>query len=146
GNEGNDLLIGGSGNDTLFGGDGDDILRGGKGNDVLSGGGGHDIFVLHKMIGVNRIDQIVDFSVKEDVIELENSVFTAFKTTGQLATDQFKMGLGITQASDANDFLIYDSQSGALYYDSDGNGAANSIQIALIANHPLLTAADFVII
>ena len=42
GNEGSDVLIGGSGNDTLNGGDGNDLLVGGAGNDKLNGGAGID--------------------------------------------------------------------------------------------------------
>ncbi|MGB0747408.1 MAG: VCBS domain-containing protein, partial [Magnetospiraceae bacterium] len=42
GNEGNDLITGGSQNETLDGGSGDDTLDGGGGNDLLNGGAGDD--------------------------------------------------------------------------------------------------------
>jgi Ca2+-binding RTX toxin-like protein len=42
GDAGNDRLVGNAGNDTLEGGDGADTLEGGAGNDSLSGGAGND--------------------------------------------------------------------------------------------------------
>ncbi len=46
GNEGNDVLIGGSGNDKLNGGTGNDVLMGGGGADQLAGGAGNDTFLF----------------------------------------------------------------------------------------------------
>jgi Ca2+-binding RTX toxin-like protein len=65
---------------------------------------------------------------------------------GQLAATSFRSGAGFTTAADADDFLIYNSTTGKLYYDTDGNGAGAAVQIALIGNHAALTAADFVVI
>ena len=38
-------------------------------------------------------------------------------------TDCFVSGAGITEGQDANDFIVYDTTSGKLYYDADGAGA-----------------------
>ncbi|MCA9170987.1 MAG: S8 family serine peptidase, partial [Planctomycetales bacterium] len=46
GDEGNDVLSGGSGSDALHGGPGDDRLGGGEGSNELHGGGGNDIFSI----------------------------------------------------------------------------------------------------
>jgi hypothetical protein len=48
GDEGNDVLFGGSNTDTLSGGDGDDILSGGAGKDTIKGGSGKDLFIYTK--------------------------------------------------------------------------------------------------
>lgn len=52
--------------------------------------------------------------------------------------------------SDGGDsYVLYNSTTGALYYDADGSGSANSaVQFALIGTttHTALTAADFVVI
>jgi Ca2+-binding RTX toxin-like protein len=54
---------------------------------------------------------------------------------GSLADDRFVVG---TAALDANDNIIYDNLTGALYYDSDGNGGTAAIQFAeVIAGLPL---------
>jgi Ca2+-binding RTX toxin-like protein len=43
--------------------------------------------------------------------------------------------------------LIYNSSSGALFYDQDGNGATYSpVQFATLATHPALTAGDFLVV
>jgi Ca2+-binding RTX toxin-like protein len=42
GNDGNDVVDGGTGNDVINGGNGNDILIGNSGNDVVDGGAGND--------------------------------------------------------------------------------------------------------
>ncbi|EXI67474.1 MAG: hypothetical protein AW08_02030 [Candidatus Accumulibacter adjunctus] len=43
------------------------------------------------------------------------------------------LGGGITAATEADDYLIYDSSAGALYYDANGNTGAAPVQIATLA-------------
>jgi Ca2+-binding RTX toxin-like protein len=50
------------------------------------------------------------------------------------------------KALDSDDYAIYESRSGALFYDSDGNGAMAAIQVVTLGNHAQLTAADFYVI
>jgi len=42
--------------------------------------------------------------------------------------------------------LIYNSDTGALFYDADGSGAGAATQIALLGVHLSLTNVDFVVI
>ena len=49
-------------------------------------------------------------------------------------------------AKDSNDFYIYETDTGKLFYDADGNGSGKSKQIALIENKASLTYADFVVL
>lgn len=139
---GNDRLNGGAGNDKLDGGAGRDILNGGLGNDVLTGGAGRDTFVFNTKLGNNNIDTITDFSVKQDTIQLDHSVFTGLKM-GQLSSDAFYIGAA---AHDASDRIIYNSKSGALLYDADGNGAGAAQQFAQLEPGLHLTKADFWIV
>jgi len=134
GGSGNDQLIGGSGNDKINGGAGDDIITGGAGSDKINGGSGLDTIVLNSMKG---IDKIFGFSVADDTIAIDHSVFTSLTT---IAANNFVTG---TAAADANDFLIYNSSNGHLQYDADGNGAGAAVQIAVIGAHLDLTSADF---
>jgi Ca2+-binding RTX toxin-like protein len=52
GNEGNDILIGGSSLNLLFGGAGNDVLCGGKCADLLSGDGGDDVLIAGSGLNV----------------------------------------------------------------------------------------------
>ena len=56
GNNGDNLLVGGSADDRLLGKGGNDTLMGGAGNDFLSGGSGNDRFVFAPGVGVDTID------------------------------------------------------------------------------------------
>jgi Ca2+-binding RTX toxin-like protein len=144
GSDGNDSLYGGSGNDTLTGGNGNDVLNGEQGANVLRGDAGNDIFQLTTAYSLNKI---LDFSATEDTIQLSNSVFSSL--VGTLSADNFIAGKNITEAADGNDYLIYDSATGALYYDADANGTdIDPVKIAILGTttHPMLTVDDFVVI
>ena len=92
---------------------------------------------------IGGIDTVTDFSVVADTFQLENAVFKALGNAGNLTSGQLVFG---TNASDANDHLIYTNANGMLYYDSDGNGPADKVTIAFIGVNLALTNADFVII
>jgi Ca2+-binding RTX toxin-like protein len=138
GNALNNTLTGNVGINKLIGGAGADKLIGGLSNDILTGGAGKDIFRFED----RSKDTIKDFSVKDDTIQLENSSFTKLAKLGVLNAANFKIGAG---AADSNDFIVYNSKTGALFYDDNGNGAGHSTQIAIIGTHLALTNADFVI-
>ncbi len=151
GDAGNDTLIGGAGNDKLYGDAGNDILRGGTGSDVLTGGAGKDTFVFDTAlgpVGTKAFDRITDFSVADDTIALDHTIFTALSgTSGPITPSMFK---AITTGGtiDANDHIIYNSSTGALLYDANGstNGLTDAIQFATLTRGLLLTDADFVLI
>ncbi len=161
GGSGSDSFFGienltGSGNDdTLFGnalanllngGAGNDLLAGGLGNDTLTGGVGADFFRFDTLpnASTNR-DRISDFVVADDTIQLENAVFASLLNTGALAADSFRSGNGATSAADADDYLIYNSSSGALYYDAGGNLGVGPVQIATLGSGLALTSLDLIV-
>jgi Ca2+-binding RTX toxin-like protein len=51
----------------------------------------------------------------------------------------------VASALDANDHLLYNTSTGALYYDADGTGASNPIQFAALPDHPAITASDVLV-
>ncbi len=142
GNGLSNILSGNSGANKLSGGDGDDTLYGKGGIDTLTGGGGKDKFVFDTALG--SVDKIVDFSVTDDTIVLSKHIFLASDLgLGTLDASQFFIG---ASAGDASDRFVYNSSTGALYYDADGIGGAAQQQIASVSKLLALTAADFLLI
>ncbi|WP_201834196.1 cadherin domain-containing protein [Microvirga zambiensis] len=149
GEAGNDTVFGAAGNDLLSGEDGDDRLYGGLGKDQLKGGSGKDIFVFDtKPNKSTNVDRIEDFSVKDDSIFLDNKVFTklgagTFSKPKKFNSDMFVKS---TKAQDAEDRIVYDRKTGALYYDQDGTGSKAQIKIATLAKNLALTHNDFFVV
>jgi len=140
GGSGADTLIGGSGNDSLSGGTGADTLWGGAGTDTLTGGTGADGFGLT----VEGNEVISDFSVTDDGILLSHSVFAAVGSA--VEASEFQNGTS-NNASTARTFLIYNRNTGALFYDSNGSAAGQSVQVATLArNLTTLSNQDFVVV
>ena len=135
-------LTGSSTANAITGNNGANTLDGRGGNDVMTGLGGADTFQFTTALGAGNIDRIVDFLSGTDHIALDDAVFTAL-TPGALPAGAFRIG---TAAGDADDRIIYDSATGALYYDADGNGAGAQVQFASLDHHPVLAASDFVVI
>ena len=142
GNGLNNTVIGNDAANTLFGLAGADVLDGAGGSDVLSGGSGADTFVFSKAPSAANIDSIADFVVVDDTIQLAKSVFAALPA-GVLDTAAFYIG---SAAHAASDRIIYNAATGALLYDSDGNGSAAAQQFAKVALGLALTHADFIVV
>ncbi|MBL8335356.1 MAG: calcium-binding protein, partial [Rhodoferax sp.] len=146
GTEGANTLLGQGGNDQIFGGGGNDRMDGGAGLDTLNGAAGSDVFVFSTALGAGNVDTIQDFSVVDDSVELSAGVFAALGGAGTLAAGKLRAGAGVTTAADADDFLLYNSTTGALYYDADANGGAQSpVQFAVLGTGLALTNLDFVV-
>ena len=162
GGGGNDTLLGGGGNDMLAGGNGADSLNGGSGadslngdagadilvgsigRDTLTGGTGGDVFVFDTALSTGNIDQITDFSVVDDTIRLGDAVFAGL-ATGFLAAGAFVANLS-GQATTATQRILYETDTGRLFFDADGVGGAARVQFATISVGLALTSADFEVI
>lgn len=146
----NDLIDGGAGNDILIGGAGNDTLYGQAGNDFLTGGAGADSFVFNASLSAstNR-DTVTDFQSGIDSIQLSRAIFRSLgTTTGGLDATRFWAGAGVVGGHDADDRIVYNTTTGALYYDADGSGRGAAVQICLLgtAAHPTIASTDFQII
>ncbi|MFM7785095.1 MAG: calcium-binding protein, partial [Gammaproteobacteria bacterium] len=152
GGSGNDTLEGGTGNDTLGGGGGADVMAGGAGNDSLGGGSGADVFLFDTALDASgNVDGISDFLPGTDRIHLDNDVFTALSggTPLALPAASFASGAGLSSARDADDRIIYNTSTGALFYDPDGTGPGAAIRFATLSgtdSPPALGASDFLIV
>ncbi|MHC0062364.1 beta strand repeat-containing protein [Nostoc sp. UIC 10890] len=141
-NSGNNTLIGGNGDDTLRGGSGDSILIGGKGNDRLFGEGGTDTFVFNSFD--EGLDRIRDFVAINELIQVSTAGFGGGLSAGVLKTSQFTLGESATTSTQR---FIYNSTTGALFFDQDGNaGAFTQVQFAELSTGLSLTNNNFVVV
>lgn len=114
------------------------VLAGGFGSDTLTGGSGADRFGFgFPNEGINTIR---DFVVADDTIVVSAIGFGGGLKAGEaIEPSQFKLG---NIAGDSSDRLIYNRNTGALYFDRDGTGSAKQVQIATLANKPAISNAD----
>jgi Ca2+-binding RTX toxin-like protein len=146
GGDGDDTLTGLAGDDTLLGAAGKDVLIGGKGNDSLTGGFGADIFRFDAALSDrSNVDDIFDFVAADDTLQLENVIFKKLTLIGTLADSNFRASLDGT-AADSDDYILYNSTTGALSYDADGSGKGAADQFAVLIGVPGISAADFIVI
>lgn len=151
GGEGNDTLTGslnGYG-DTLVGGAGNDKITGLYGSDILTGGKGNDQFIYtnpNEGSGTDlstdkpAIERISDFSIANDTIVVSAVGFGGELTPNAAITpERFALG---GAATDASDRFIYDSSSGALWFDVDGTGSTAAVQLVYLSAGLAMTNND----
>jgi Ca2+-binding RTX toxin-like protein len=130
-----------TGNDVaniILGNQGNNVITGGGGGDLLAGYGGNDTFAFTAALGAGNVDSIIDFEAGADKIALDDAIFAAIGAT--LDAGEFVIG---GAAADANDRIIYESATGELFYDADGNGAGAAVLFAVIEPNLALTVSDF---
>jgi Ca2+-binding RTX toxin-like protein len=136
-------LTGNSSGNIIRGNNGNNVINGGDGDDELTGLGGADSFRFDTALSAAfNVDVITDFAVGVDTIVLENTIFGAF-AAGPLADDRFVNG---TTPLDGNDNILYDSATGAIYYDADANGGGAAVLFAQVTAGLALTHDDFMIV
>lgn len=134
-------LTGNAVDQDIIGNAGANRLDGKGGTDTLHGSGGPDTFVFSTALGATNVDSIADFSVAADTIELASSIFSTIGAGALAAAAFVKNAAGV--ATDAADRIVYDTDSGALFYDSDGTGGNAAVQFATLVAGLNLTNADF---
>jgi Ca2+-binding RTX toxin-like protein len=134
---------------------GDDTLDGGSGNDMLTGGLGNDTFVFsHGIKGNKNIDTIKDFVHGQDKIYLSADIFSKLATAVGFATGNSPKSLAKidsaylvsavkVKAVDVSSHLLYDTATGRLSYDEDGNGKLTASAFVTLTGKPTLTLDDF---
>ena len=122
---------------TLTGSAYNDVLNGKLGSDTLFGGAGADIFAFDTALGSTNVDTIGDFVSGEDRIRLNDSVFVGLAA---VRNAQFRLG---TAAVDSDDRIIYDSGTGNILFDVDGNGGQAAQLFAVLVGGVALIASDF---
>ena len=129
-------------NNILIGNSGANILNGGLGADTMKGGLGDDVFVFDTALDFSNVDKITDFTTGQDKIELSKDIFASLINAGPLSSSNFLAsanGLPV----DGSEFILYNTSSGALFYDADGIGQGAAVQFATLTTKPVISAADF---
>jgi len=131
------IAIGNGADNTLIGNMADNILEGGLGVDILTGGDGDDQFVLANNGAGAGIDTVTDFMSGSDLLVIDLASYDlspealGLLSSGLVSADSFVIGAG-AMALDADDYFIYDTATGILKFDADGNGEGEAIEIAKI--------------
>jgi serralysin len=147
GNDGANKIYGKDGLDQLFGYGGRDLIYGGLGADKVTGGLGDDLFMFDTPLGGDNIDTILDFHNvvgDNDTIRMDNKYFTMLAKTGALKSDFFAANATGT-AVDGDDYIVYNTTTGELFYDSNGNLAGGVVKFAVLTGAPTLTSSDFLV-
>jgi Ca2+-binding RTX toxin-like protein len=158
---GDDLLDGGSGNDTLTASTGNDEMRGGTGNDILTGGADNDF--IEGGAGADRLnggvgndvyfyasrghgaDIILNFESANDRFEFSGLGFNVDPGTNlNNGTTFIANAAPVSVAFDAT--VLYETDTGRLFFDVDGAGAAAAQLIATIQGAPTVTEQDFIFV
>src|SRR5438067_443828 len=143
GTNSNDLIKGFGGNDTIFANAGNDRIESGAGNDTISGGGGQDQYVWHEY-GAATADTVLNFDTGWDSIQLDAAAFTQIGASGRFASGdvRFYAAAGANAGHDADDRIVYNTSTGQLWYDADGNGPGAAQLIATLPAGATVVATD----
>jgi Ca2+-binding RTX toxin-like protein len=139
GGAGNDRLYGGDKNDVLIGGDGDDWLFGEGGYDIMTGGAGADRFYIDGPNGT--YDKITDFEHGTDKLALSRSEYKV-QSLGDIDLVSGRRPMAETKGAT----LLYNTESGQLWWDPDGSGSKAAVYIAELLNAPDFSLGDIVLI
>ena len=143
--DGNDNLVGRGASDRLIGGVGKDKLTGGSGKDKLTGGSGNDKFIY--MARNEGGDTITDFSStgvgNNDSFNFKGTAFGGH-AKGSLAAAEFQSS-NAAVAHTADVRFFYETDTGILRFDDDGNGAHAAIVIATLQPGATLSINDILI-
>jgi serralysin len=137
--------VGGTKGDTIIGNDYANALYGNSGADTLTGNGGEDFFIFDTKARAANADLITDFEIGMDTIALNNKVFKTVGRDGELAETAFVTNLTGT-AEDKRDRLIYDTDSGSLFYDANGAKKGGRDLLATLDDGLALDASHFLVI
>lgn len=141
GTDGDNVITGSSFDEALYGLGGDDILNGKAGNDRLTGGEGADRFVFDSALNAStNLDVITDFVSGTDKLLLSPGIFTKLNGDKDLS-DNFRAGKGVV-ALDANDYLLFDTQTCTLYFDADASGKGAPVAVCQLVGVTSLQSTD----
>lgn len=132
--------IGNAGGNALTGNDGTNRLLGKAGSDTLEGGAGSDSFCFDTRLGED-VDTVVDFVSGEDRLYLSRRIFGPAHA-GALAEEALTIGW---EAEGAATRIVFDADTGTLYFDRDGAGGVAAVPFAVLSGVSTMLADDFLL-
>ena len=141
-------LTGNANGNVIRGNFGNNTINGGDGRDNLTGLAGQDRFLFDTPLNAaTNVDRITDYAGGFDTILLDQDIFSSSLGLGNISAGELAFG---TAAQDPNDRIIYDHDTGALFYDNDGAGGNAQVQFATLdavnGTRPFLTNLDFLVV
>jgi Ca2+-binding RTX toxin-like protein len=121
-------VIGSRYDDTIVSGAANSVITGGLGADTLISGSGNDTFVYNN--ASEGGDTVVNFKTGHDVFQL-GSGFAALTGVPHQLDGNIAFEFGLT-AHSAAPTILFDSTSGKLQWDADGNGGGASVVLATL--------------
>lgn len=134
GDEGNDLLRGGTRGDTILGGSGNDTLVGGLGDNVLDGGFGADRVVESGNANVVLTNALLTALGTDALTSVEFATVTGGASANTLDASAFTLGGVILNGGDGSDTLLGGSRNDTLT-----GGAGTDIQRGNAGDDTILT-------
>ena len=143
GGDGNDTLTPGR-DSELFGDAGNDELHADGPGTTMTGGSGSDSFVMHS---ADPVHEIRDFASSIDKIHLDAAAMTQLGTSGNFSAGdaRFHAAAGASSGHDADDRVIFNTTTGELFYDPDGNGSAAAQEIVTLQVGANVVATDIAV-
>lgn len=135
--------IHGAGNDldnVLVGNAANNGLGGGLGHDTLTGGAGADQFIFNTAPSTANTDTVTDFQVGLDHVVLDTAVFAALQGLAPNANQLVSAPAAV--ATSASTVLLFDTTTGLLSWDADGNGPGAALPITTLSGVTALTASS----
>ena len=129
---------------TVVGNAGINRLNGAAGSDTMTGGLGADVFVFTTVLGATNVDTITDYSVVDDRIEIDDAVFGGV-LAGALAATAFTSNL-TGAATTAAQRVIYETDTGFLWFDADGTGVGAGVRFANVTVGVVMAATEFTVV
>jgi lysophospholipase L1-like esterase len=143
-------IIGSDLDDVIVGNNNSNEIVGGIGADELTGNDGADVFIYET--ANEGEDILTDFNASEgDKIQISASGFGGGLEAGVSLSDSLAAATGVfvsgsnPQAVGDSANFLYDSDSGILSVDIDGEGVENAVTLATLTGAPALAFNDLMI-
>lgn len=107
---------------------------------------GNNTFVFDtKLNATTNVDTISDFT-SGDILSFSAKVFAKLKGDTDLSDNIYIQTIVSVSTQDANDYLVFDLETGHLSYDADGSGIKAAVQFGTLTGVTSLTASDLHIV
>lgn len=127
---------------TITGNNAANVMTGAEGNDLFKGNGGADTFNFTNL-ATGGLDRVLDFATGIDKIQVSAAGFGGGLTAGGPVT---LVASAVPLPSGPGGTFLYNTTTGILSFDADGNGAGAAVQFLWSTNFATIAASDFVVV